>query len=141
MATGFPTLSQALKDYLAEEKCGNTFSNSFCSAKYRSTCRPRSKKLFFDTLLLQKHIQETIWISKNQHGSIQLILICMSQGTPRSKTVHFKWSSTVIIIQTSTMLSCSGPIPAQKSRGNSVLGVIFSHTLPKMDFRYFHRFS
>ena len=29
---------------------------------------------------------------------------------------------------------------AQKSRGNSV-GVVFSHTMPKMDFRYSHRFS
>ena len=33
------------------------------------------------------------------------------------------------------------PIPAQKSRGNSVLGVVFSHTMPKMDFHYSHRFS
>ena len=43
--------------------------------------------------------------------------------------------------KTSTTPSCSGPITAQKSRGNSVLGVIFSHTMPKMDFRYSHRFS
>ena len=43
--------------------------------------------------------------------------------------------------KTSTTPSCSGPIPAQKSRGNSVLGVIFSHTIPKMDFHYSHRFS
>ena len=42
---------------------------------------------------------------------------------------------------TSTTPSCSGPIPAQKSLGNSVLGVVFSHTMPKMDFRYSHRFS
>ena len=42
---------------------------------------------------------------------------------------------------TSTTPSCSGPIPAQKSRDNSVLGVVFSHTMPKMDFRYSHRFS
>ena len=33
------------------------------------------------------------------------------------------------------------PIPAQKSRGNSVLRVVFSHTMPKMDFHYSHRFS
>ena len=45
------------------------------------------------------------------------------------------------IVKTSTTPSCSGPIPAQKSRGNSVLGVVFSHTMPKMDFRYSHRFS
>ena len=43
--------------------------------------------------------------------------------------------------KTSTTLSCSGPIPAQESRGNSRLGVVFSHTIPKMDFRYSHRFS
>ena len=43
--------------------------------------------------------------------------------------------------KTSTTPSCSGPIPAQKLRGNSVLGVIFSHTIPKMDFCYSHRFS
>ena len=44
-------------------------------------------------------------------------------------------------IKTSTTPSCSGPIPAQKSRGNSVLGVVFSNTMPKKDFRYSHRFS
>jgi len=43
--------------------------------------------------------------------------------------------------KTSTTPSCSGPIPAQMSRGNSVPGVIFSHTMPKMDFHYSHRFS
>ena len=42
---------------------------------------------------------------------------------------------------TSTIPSCSGPIPAQKLRGNSVPGVVFSQTMPKMDFRYSHRFS
>ena len=31
--------------------------------------------------------------------------------------------------------------PGRKVRGNSVLGVVFSHTMPKMDFRYSHRFS
>ena len=45
------------------------------------------------------------------------------------------------IEETSTTPSCGGPIPAQKSRGNSVLGVVFSHTMPKMDFHYSHRFS
>ena len=40
-----------------------------------------------------------------------------------------------LIYSTSTTTSCSRPIPAQKSRGNSVLGVKFSHTMPKMDFR------
>ena len=39
--------------------------------------------------------------------------------------------------ETSTTPSCSGPIPAQKSLGNSVRGVLFSETMPKMD----HRFS
>ena len=29
----------------------------------------------------------------------------------------------------------------QISRGNSVLGVVFSHKMPKMDFHYSHRFS
>ena len=46
-----------------------------------------------------------------------------------------------IFSKTSTTPSCSGSIPAQKSRGDSVLGVVFSHTMPKMDFRYSHRFS
>jgi len=31
--------------------------------------------------------------------------------------------------------------PAQKSRDNSVIGVVFSHIMPKMDFHYSHRFS
>ena len=37
--------------------------------------------------------------------------------------------------KTSTTPSCSGPIPAQK------IGVVFSHTKPKMDFHYSHCFS
>ena len=52
--------------------------------------------------------------------------------------LHYKIST---IIETSTMPSCSGPIPAQQSRGNSVLGVVFSHTMLKMDFHYSHRVS
>ena len=43
--------------------------------------------------------------------------------------------------KTSTTPSRSGPIQAQKSRGNSILGVVFSHPMPKMDFHYSHRFS
>ena len=31
--------------------------------------------------------------------------------------------------------------PGTKVTGNSVLRVVFSHTMPKMDFRYSHRFS
>ena len=41
--------------------------------------------------------------------------------------------------KTSTTRSGSVLIPAQKSRGNSVLEVVFSQTMPKMDFHYFHR--
>ena len=51
------------------------------------------------------------------------------------------WKLSNIIKKTSTTPSCSGPISAQKSWGNSVLGVVFSHTMPKMDFHYSHRFS
>ena len=36
--------------------------------------------------------------------------------------------------------SCSGPIPAEKIRGNSVLS-IFSNTMPKMDFYHYHCLS
>ena len=43
--------------------------------------------------------------------------------------------------KTSTTPSCSGPILAQKSLGNSVLRVVSSHTMPKMIFHYSHRFS
>ena len=42
---------------------------------------------------------------------------------------------------TSTTPSCSGSIPPQKSWANSVLGVVFSYTMPKMVFHYSHRFS
>ena len=45
------------------------------------------------------------------------------------------------IKKTNTTPSCSGPIPAQKTRGHSVLGVVFSHTMHKMDFHYSHCFS
>ena len=34
------------------------------------------------------------------------------------------------INETSTTPNCSGPIPVQKSRGNSVPGVVFSNTMP-----------
>ena len=40
---------------------------------------------------------------------------------------------------TSTTPSCRGPIPAQKSQDNSVLGVVFPHMMPEMDFHYSHR--
>ena len=53
----------------------------------------------------------------------------------------FSLISIVIVRRTSTTPSCSGPIPAQKSRGNSVLRVVFSHTISKMDVHYSHRFS
>ena len=42
---------------------------------------------------------------------------------------------------TSTTPSCSGPIPSQKSRANSVPGIIFFHLVFEMNFNYFHRFS
>ena len=38
--------------------------------------------------------------------------------------------------KTSTTPSCSRPIPAENIRSNSVSGVVFSHTMPKMDFHY-----
>ena len=41
----------------------------------------------------------------------------------------------------STTPSCSGQIPAQKLWTNSVLGVVFYHTMLKMDFHCSHRFS
>ena len=50
-------------------------------------------------------------------------------------------NNKIIGKDTSTTPSCSGPIPAQKSRGNSVLGVVFSNTMPKMDFHYSHGFG
>ena len=43
--------------------------------------------------------------------------------------------------KTSTTPSFSWPIPSQKIWGNSVPGVIFSHTMPKIDFHYSNRFS
>ena len=42
---------------------------------------------------------------------------------------------------TSTTPSCSGQIPAQKPRANSVPGDIFSHLMFEMNFYHFHRFS
>ena len=61
--------------------------------------------------------------------------------------MHYHKSATISLIIsiethiTSTTPSCSGPVLAQKSRGNSVLGVVFSHTIPKMDFHFSQRFS
>ena len=43
--------------------------------------------------------------------------------------------------KTSTTPSCSGPIPAQMSRANSVPGAIFSHLMFEMNFYHFHHFS
>ena len=31
--------------------------------------------------------------------------------------------------------------PGTKVKGNSVLGIEFSHTMPKIDFHYSHRFN
>ena len=39
------------------------------------------------------------------------------------------------------IMSCSGPIPAQKARTNSVPGAIFSHLMFKRNVYHFHRFS
>ena len=52
---------------------------------------------------------------------------------------HFKFP--VNRLQTSTTPRCSRPIPAQKIQGISVPGVVFSHTMPKIDFYHSHRFS
>ena len=43
--------------------------------------------------------------------------------------------------KTSTTPSCSGPISAQNIRGHSLQRAVFSHTMPKIDFWYFPRFS
>ena len=58
------------------------------------------------------------------------------ENTWRSKPFH-AWFK----LQTSTTPSCSGPIPAQKSRANSVPGDIFSHLMFEMNLYHFHRFS
>ena len=65
------------------------------------------------------------------------ILFCILKTFFHIVLIHL----IICLWMTSTTPSCSGSIPAQNSRGNSVLGVIFSHTMPKMDFRYSHRFS
>ena len=54
----------------------------------------------------------------------------------RATNQWFQW-----LKKKSTTPSCNGPIPAQKIQGNSVPGTVFSHTMPKMDFYYSHRFS
>ena len=55
--------------------------------------------------------------------------------------LYMKYIKYLTFCETSTTPSCSGPIAAQKSRGNSVPGAVFSHKMPKMDFHYSHRFS
>ena len=47
----------------------------------------------------------------------------------------------VIIRETSTTPSCSGPIPEQKSEANLVPAAVFSHQMLEMDLNHFHRFS
>ena len=101
-------------------------------------------------------------VSKCQNNHLQglewVIKSYLNSKSPKSrnkspKMSHFKHILDItailplhritflIVTYTSTTPRCSGPIPAQKSRGNSVLGVVFSHTMPKMDFHYSHRFS
>ena len=46
--------------------------------------------------------------------------------------IYINTWSIVNVFKTSTTPNCSGPIPAQKSLGNSVLGVVFSYTMPKI---------
>ena len=64
------------------------------------------------------------------------------QRTPFQGFRNFSFNLSSRIGPTSTMPSCSGLIPAQKSRDNSVLEVVFFHTVRKMDFYYYsHHFN
>ena len=69
-------------------------------------------------------------VFKSHVGCYKVGLVAKSGLTKNQKIGYLKK------LKTSTTPSCSGPIPAKKSRGNSVLGVVFSHTMPKLDFRY-----
>ena len=66
------------------------------------------------------------------------MFICASCG---SKVSGFQKKKKEKKERTSTTPSCSGPIPAQKSRANSVPGDIFSHLMFEMYLYHFHRFS
>ena len=59
---------------------------------------------------------------------------------PKGKTI-INLKTCLDIMKTSTTPSCSGPISTQKIRGYSVPGVVFSHTVTKMDFHDSHSFS
>ena len=72
-------------------------------------------------------------LAKNRYHMQQENIQITKQANARQNTQE--------VSTTSTTPSCSGAIPAQKPRGNSVLGVVFSHTMPKMDFPYSHCFS
>ena len=50
------------------------------------------------------------------------------------------WCGFANLSKTSITPSGSGPIPAQKIRGISVPRVVFSHTMPKIDFYHSHRY-
>ena len=87
--------------------------------------------------------------TKEKKCVIMLMLNCATDMKPKVHASPIRYMDIVLKLcfcilkwtRTSTTPSCSRPIPAQKSRGNSVLGAVFSHTMPKMDFRYSHRFS
>ena len=85
----------------------------------------------FETLLktykdiLTPEEQQSTDVCRVSGDSVLSVSHCFSQE---------KNSKGKKIVKTSTTPSCSGPIPAQQSRGNSVLGVVFSHRMPKMDF-------
>ena len=52
-----------------------------------------------------------------------------------------RWTECLTIIETSTTPSCNESIPAQILQGTSEPVPVYSHTMPKMDFYYFHRSS
>ena len=87
--------------------------------------------------------------TKEKKCVIMLMLNCATDMKPKVHASPIRYMDIVLKLcfcilkwtKTSTTSSGSGPIPAQKSRGNSVLGVIFSETIPKKDFRYSYRFS
>ena len=83
------------------------------------------------------HIQNIIRYSQKKNSFVYILYF----RTDMWQSVLFLHFQRQKKQQTSTTPSCSGPIPAQRSRENSLPGAIFSHIMFEMNFYHFHSFS
>ena len=133
------TWKQMLTPQARLENCDNNTEIMSCMAIFYKKCADFPESYW--VLLHTRYTLVNMWGVSLQKGLTPFWIESEIVQSARCFMVRTINHLTLKLIRTSTTPSCSGPILAQKSRDNSVLGVAFSHTMPKMDFRYSHRFS